>query len=187
MKGMYDDLFRDWDKTVNSQKTQYQREQASKAAYDSIFEQWQNSHMNNQYQGTHSNRQQQYEQELRVEQQEDFWRRMRFVFIGGMLFWWFMFVFKNAYRAPPGYMLYKDKNTGEIMYVHHKDVDKFEEQERAEGKLVKNTKRDSHYTNTPIYDSPSQRNHSNNLSRSNSQPQGDDTQYNPWAQDRKKR
>jgi hypothetical protein len=98
-----------------------------------------------------------------------------------------MFVFKNAYRAPPGYMLYKDKNTGEIMYVHHRDVDKFEEQERAEGKKIKNTKRDSYYGNTPIYDSPSQRNHSNNLSRSNNQSQGDETRYNPWAQERQQR
>jgi hypothetical protein len=46
MKGMYDDLFRDWEKSVNSQETQYQREQKSREAYDSIFEQWQNSHVN---------------------------------------------------------------------------------------------------------------------------------------------
>jgi hypothetical protein len=121
---------------------------------------------------------------MRADQQEHFWRRLRFMFMGGLFFWWFMFVFKNAYRAPPGYMLYKDKNTGEIMYVHHRDIDKFEEQEKSEGKRIKNTKKDSYYTNTPVYESPTQRAHANNLSRSNSQPKGDEGRFNPWAQER---
>lgn len=52
-------------------------------------------------------------------------RRMITIFVGVLLFYWLVF-FNKAHQPPPGYVMYQDKETGEIMLVHHSKLAELE-------------------------------------------------------------
>ena len=42
------------------------------------------------------------------------------------MFWWFTFIFRNAYKPPPGYVTHQDPQTGNMMYVREKELSRIE-------------------------------------------------------------
>lgn len=72
-----------------------------------------------------------YREEMGRVQQALLWRRFFSIIFFVSAFWWFMFVFNNAYKPPPGYVMYKDSRTGEMMYVHHTQLNEVKNRGRG--------------------------------------------------------
>jgi len=130
---MYEDIFNDWKTHSQNVSEQYRREQQNKHVYDQVFREWhENATRQNeqQYGHQHNKYDQMMREELEYQQREMLKRRFFVIAMWVFCFYYFLFIFKNAYKPPPGYVMYQDKDTGEMMLVHHSKLAELEARDR---------------------------------------------------------
>jgi len=126
---MYDDIFNDWKTTQKTTSDQYKREQQNRHVYDQVFKDWQESasnQQNDQYQHQQHKYDSMMREEIEHQQRAMLKRRFWVIIMWVFAFYYFLFIFKNAYKPPPGYVMYQDKETGEMMLVHHSKIAELE-------------------------------------------------------------